>query len=122
MTRRPQTIPSLIAIGFLLLAGLDWPYGYYTLLRLVVCAAACWIAFVSFKSESSFRWVGWPFALIALLFNPIAPVHLDREVWGVIDLVVAAVFGIAIWPSLATMDETGAEVPDNTGQSHSQGR
>lgn len=100
LERRPQTIPNLIAIGLLLLAGLDWPYGYYTLLRLVVCAAACWIAFVSFKSEPAIRWVGWPFTLIALLFNPLVPVHLDREVWRIIDFVVAAVFGIAIWPSL----------------------
>ncbi len=112
MTQRPQTIPSLIAIGFLLLASFDWPYGYYTLLRLVVCAAACWIVFVSFKSESSFRWVGWPFALIALLFNPLVPVHLDREVWRIIDFVVAAVFGIAIWPSLATTNEPGIGVAD----------
>lgn len=110
MTRRPQAVPSLITIGFLLLASFDWPYGYYTLLRLVVCAAACWIVFLSFKSGSSFRWVGWPFAPIALLFNPLVPVHLDREAWFIIDLVVAAVFGLAIWPSLVPSNKPKSSI------------
>jgi hypothetical protein len=30
---------------------------------------------------------------VALLFNPIAPVHLTRDAWGIIDLGAAALFG-----------------------------
>jgi hypothetical protein len=35
--------------------------------------------------------------VIAILFNPIAPVYLDKGTWVVIDLIVAALFLISIF-------------------------
>jgi hypothetical protein len=32
--------------------------------------------------------------LVALLFNPVVPVHLTREIWFFIDLAVAAIFAV----------------------------
>lgn len=104
LARRPQTIPNVIAIAVLLLAGLDWPYGYYTFLRWIVCAAACWTCWLTFTAPSSIRWIGWPFVVMVLLFNPIAPIHLDRETWRVIDIVAALVFAAAVWPATTDPD------------------
>ena len=36
------------------------------------------------------------FALVAILFNPLAPVYLSRETWQPIDIAVAVLFLAAI--------------------------
>ena len=46
MEKRPHLIPSLIAAVMLLGALVDWPYGYYQLLRFVVFGAAGYIVYL----------------------------------------------------------------------------
>jgi hypothetical protein len=36
-------------------------------------------------------------ALIAIFFNPIAPIHLGKEVWVIIDFIVAGLFLASIF-------------------------
>lgn len=85
-------IPSVM----LLLALAPLPYGYYTLLRLVVTAVAVFAAAIEFKGRQQFTTWSVLLGLIALLFNPIIPVHLTRGMWAVIDTVVALIF-VAYW-------------------------
>ena len=68
---------------------LPLPYGYYVLLRLVVCAAAALLTFYDCRVRR--RVSGWAITMagIALLFNPLIPVHLTRAVWIPIDLSTA---------------------------------
>ena len=51
------------------------PYGYYTFLRLVVCCATAYLAYETFNDVG--KTTGWVVLLggIALLFNPLLPVH-----------------------------------------------
>ena len=93
--KRPQAIPCIVAAVFLLLALLDWPYGYYQLLRLVVTGAAAWVAYVAYTAKK--QWLMVIFIIIALLFNPLAPVHLDRETWAGIDVLCAVGFIVTIF-------------------------
>jgi hypothetical protein len=74
-------VPSL----FILIAILPLPYGYYTLLRIVVSIAAGYIAFIAY-SEGSTKAYLVIYGLMALLYNPILPVHLSREIWLPINL------------------------------------
>ncbi len=37
----------------------------------------------------------WLFGFIALLFNPLIPIHLSREIWQPIDVICALLFVIA---------------------------
>jgi hypothetical protein len=73
------------------LGVLSLPYGYYQLLRLVMCGSCAYLAYAS--SQVTPRWTIWPFVLgfIALLFNPIIPIHLTKAAWQIIDPAVAAV-------------------------------
>ena len=73
-------------------ALLPWPYGYYHLLRLVVCAVSGWIAYEQWKHDDAIS--GWVVAFggVALLYNPLMPVHLSREIWSVLNLASAALF------------------------------
>lgn len=83
--------PIQIFAAILLLAALaDWPYGYYTFLRLVVCLAAAFLAWQSFQAKRP----PWGFAMtaIALLFNPFFLVHFHRHQWAWIDVLAAVAF------------------------------
>lgn len=87
----------LVPAGMLLVALLPLPYGYYTLLRLIVCAAALLLAWQEHKAAGRFS--GWAvgLALLGLLFNPLLPVHLGREVWAPLDIGGAMLLGLHWW-------------------------
>jgi hypothetical protein len=79
----------LIPAAMLLAALLHLPYGYYALLRLVVCVSAAIIAYKSWPKHQTWAIA---FVLVALLFNPLVIVSFDRETWAPIDVAVAAMF------------------------------
>lgn len=64
------------------------PYGFYTLLRLIVCGAAAYAAF-KLKDNPLLSGNFIPLSIMAVLFNPFIPVHLTRLIWLVIDLTSA---------------------------------
>ena len=70
--------------AMLLLALLPLPYDFYTILRLVAFIVFSWAAYISYKNETQI--LPWAFGLLLVLFNPIIPIHLSREVWIPIDL------------------------------------
>lgn len=82
----------LLPATMLLIAILPLPYGYYTLLRIVFCITASIMAFNVYSKTNSLGFWVITFALIALLFNPIIPVFLTRELWFFIDIAVAGLF------------------------------
>lgn len=86
----------LLPAAMLLLALAPLPYGYYTFLRLVVTVGAVGLGWIEY--QQSHRLTVWVvlFGLIALLFNPLIPVHLNREAWAVVDIIGAIVF-VAYW-------------------------
>ncbi len=77
--------------GILLLIGiLRLPYSYYEFLRIFVSISAVYFAYKFNESKQQ----GWLiiFGMIALLFNPIAPVYLSKETWILIDIVAGGIF------------------------------
>lgn len=92
-----KNILTLVAAAFLfvaLISGL--PYGYFTLMRFVVCAITVYLAYVTYENKKDSLWV-WVFGGIAVLFNPIIIIHLAREVWWPIDLIVGIVLLVSIF-------------------------
>lgn len=78
-------------VGLMLVAALgDWPYAYYQILRWAVCLAGAYTAWKAYESGNH-GWA-WIFGLIAVIFNPIAPIFLERDTWQTIDLVAAVPF------------------------------
>lgn len=69
------------------------PYGYYNLSRLVVCGCAIFFALALHKrSDVIFAWI---FGGLAILYNPIVPIHLyEKEIWMVANAVTAFLFFI----------------------------
>jgi hypothetical protein len=85
---RPHFVPCLIAAVMAFIAIADLPYGYYTFMRLVVCATAVFAAIVAVKSKQ--MWAVWACSTLALLFNPIVPVHLTKSLWQPLDFIAGA--------------------------------
>jgi hypothetical protein len=90
LTSRPHAIPAAIAALALFAALGQWPYGYYTLLRLVVCGAAAYTAYVMYQWRRP--GLAWLFGFVAVLFNPVITVHLSRALWQPIDVACAICF------------------------------
>ena len=97
---RPYFIPGLLSAVLLLIAIGHWPYNYYTVLRLVVCISGIYIAYTA--HQRSLTWIVWCFSFIALLFNPLIPVHLSRAAWQPIDIAAAIAF---VYISISTRDK-----------------
>jgi len=64
------------------------PYVFFQVLRLAVCGAACFGAFTLRHRQG---WL-WTFVILAVLFNPLAPIRLDRSIWQIIDLIAGITF------------------------------
>lgn len=89
------TIVRIIAIVMSFWALADNPYGYYQILRWVICGVTGYSAYLAYENNKD-SWV-WIFGIIAILFNPIAPIHLDRELWSVINIAVAVIIFVSIF-------------------------
>jgi hypothetical protein len=91
-----KNIFSVVSIVLLLLAiPAIWPYGYYIFLRWVITAIAVFFIWITSKIQEQ-KWSGL-MVVIAILFNPIIPIYLTKEIWVVIDLIVAGLFLLSIF-------------------------
>ena len=91
-----KNIVSVVSIIMLLLAiPTFWPYGYYILLRWVVALSAVFLLWAAYNLKKTF----WLFSMgiVVILFNPIVPVHLDKETWVIIDFIAAILFFVSIF-------------------------
>ena len=79
-----------IVTGLLLFAVLPLPYVYYQLLRIVVTLIAAVNAY-KFYEDNQMAWV-LVFGIIALIWNPIFPIYMDKSVWIILDLIGAGIF------------------------------
>ena len=88
-------VARIIAVLMLLWALTSPSYGYYTLLRFVVSGVTAYASYFSVK----FRKIGWAwiYGIIAVLFNPLVPFHLDRTTWALVDVSVAVFLVISIF-------------------------
>lgn len=88
-------IGRAIAVALLIVAGCKFRlgYSYYIILRFVVCGVSVYCIWFALKSKHEV-WVGF-FIAIAILFNPIIPIHLQKTTWHYIDIITALVFLIS---------------------------
>ena len=78
-----------------LLALTDLPYGYYQLLRIVVTASAIWIAYACYHQGKKVGVV--VFSVIAVIFNPIAKIHMEREIHAIFNILTATILMLGLW-------------------------
>lgn len=74
----------LAAAAVLFIAAAPLPYGFYMLVRIVATIVFSWAAVISVQRKRIT--LATVFGLVAILFNPFLKVHLDKEVWVIIDV------------------------------------
>lgn len=84
---------KLLAIVLLLGALGNFPFVYYQLMNWVVVGAA--LVTVQQAYQRNITALGWLFALVAVVFNPLAPLYLKADVWHIADIVAAVLFVIS---------------------------
>ncbi|WP_394890142.1 DUF6804 family protein [Mesorhizobium sp. AaZ16] len=92
-------IVAVIAAVALAAAILPWPYEYYQLMRLVVFGAGIYCGFVVRSADEK---LAYALFFAALVFNPVLPVHLSREIWMPLDLIGAGLFAFTAYRNPAT--------------------
>ncbi len=94
--KRNKIIASILPSIFLLLAIIDGlPYGFFTLLKLIVFFTNIYLVWLALKSKN-LLWI-WIYGLIVILFNPIIPIHFERDIWVIIDVFTAFLLIISIF-------------------------
>ena len=89
-------IPAIVASVMLFLALLEWPYGYYTLLRVAIAIISVYYAYWIYETIKQQGFWFWGLVVTTILFNPIIPIHLgDKSIWAAID-VIAGLFFISL--------------------------
>lgn len=67
---------------------MDWPYGYYQLVRFIGMVGFLWLYFID--KETKFNKYIW--LASAILINPIFKIALGRELWNIVDIVWVIIF------------------------------
>lgn len=91
----PYKILSIVSI-LLFVAVAPMPYGFYTFVKMVVCGCAGVICYQLWSKEYRGIWL-WVWGMVAIFFNPIASIHMTKEIWMIVDGVAGCLFGYATW-------------------------
>lgn len=78
----------------------DLPYGYFWILRLVVCAAAIFCATDQFRMNRND--LAWGCVVLGIVFNPIVKVQFGRELWMLVDVLAGAFLCLVAFNSKAS--------------------
>jgi hypothetical protein len=82
-------MPYLLGIASLMsfIAISDFPYGYYTLLRLVLFSIGT--LYLIFFRNLKLPIVDILVFVVVLMWNPIIPVYLTKEIWTALNIMVS---------------------------------
>jgi hypothetical protein len=102
---RAVTPAAAIATAAVVLGLADLPYGYYMLLRFLLCGISLFLLLGARLSLSD--WQRWTLGAFAVLYNPLIPIYLgEKEIWTVLNIATAVLFWVvrAQQPRLAVSD------------------
>lgn len=78
---------QIVGAVLLLLCFLPLPYGFYTIVRVVMAIMSVYFAFDYFVKDK--KDLAITFVVVAVLFQPFFKLALGREVWLIVDVAVA---------------------------------
>ncbi len=81
-----KLIKIVLAVLFIVCL-LDMPYGYYELVRFLALVGFAILAYGSYERKE--KRAAIVYGCLALLFQPFLKVALGRDLWNIVDVVVA---------------------------------
>lgn len=97
---------QVILILALLLCLFPMPYGYFILVRYLATVVFTIMAYHHYKQQNNTTTYLW--VCLALLFQPFFKITLGREIWSVVDIVVAIILVIILWKERKATDKASA--------------
>lgn len=87
----------IIAIVFLFISYTEQPLIFYKLVRIIICGVGLYSAYFALRAKQNI-WIGLMIGM-ALLFNPLFPIYLERSQWEIYDTFAILILLFSI-PSL----------------------
>jgi len=85
------------------------PYGYYSLLRSVVFLYSVILALIAWEDLEDGRdfalFFLLIFAFLAIIFNPIYELHLDKNIWIIVDIIAIFLIPIGVKRVFGVLDK-----------------
>ncbi len=78
---------KLILSILLLVCLFDMPYGYYQFVRLVAGISFAYFAYAAYEEKKEIQVL--LYICLAILFQPFLKIALGRELWNIVDVLVA---------------------------------
>ena len=66
--------------------------GFNAFVKMIICFSSGTIIFYGFKSAKGINETIIIFSLILILFNPVFPIHLEKELWLPINLLTSGIY------------------------------
>ena len=81
-----KLIKIILAI-LLLLCLIDFPYGFYQLVRFIALVGFGILAFKEYEKDNQSGMI--IYIVLAILFQPLIKISLGRTLWNIVDIIVA---------------------------------
>ena len=82
-----------IPAGLLIISNLiTFAPGFDAFVKMIICFSSGTIIFYGFKSAKGINETITIFSLILILFNPVFPIHLEKELWLPINLLTSGIY------------------------------
>ena len=96
MKANPKEIICIVLALVLLLCLFPLPYGFFVFVRLIATIVFGYLIYDFYQRGETIKCI--VAVLLLLIFQPFAKVSFAREIWQVIDVIVALLlFGNVIW-------------------------
>ena len=95
MIKNKNTLALFLFIpaGLLIISNLiNLTAGFDVFVKMIICFSSGTIIFYGFKSVKGINETIIIFSLILILFNPVFPIHLEKELWLPINLLTSGIY------------------------------
>ena len=95
MIKNKNTLALFLFIpaGLLIISNLvTFAPGFNAFVKMIICFSSGTIIFYGFKSAKGINETIIIFSLILILFNPVFPIHLEKELWLPINLLTSGIY------------------------------
>ena len=95
MIKNKNTLALFLFIpeGLLIISNLiTVTAGFDAFVKMIICFSSGTIIFYGFKSAKGINETIIIFSLILILFNPVFPIHLEKELWLPINLLTSGIY------------------------------
>ena len=88
MKIKAEKTSKIFLAVLLLLCLAEMPYGFYQFVRFIALIGFSALAYLTLKQSRQIEMI--LYIVLAILFQPFVKIALGRELWNIIDIIVAA--------------------------------